>query len=155
MTIIKHKINSSMNVFERIKKRREELKLSQRALAERAGMNHTHISRLESGTVEVLRYSTIHKLAKALDVPLSFFDENYDGLDACGSASASNMKEHQSDYKTQRDDVIEIDWDRIPDDVLAQLVRMAKEKGIELNEALEIIIYDQLGKSSDTNDNSE
>jgi transcriptional regulator with XRE-family HTH domain len=138
-------------IGDRIKERRVELKISQRDLAKTTGIGQAHISKIESGKIEILRYSTIHKLAKALEVPLSFFDDAYDE----SQEPAKAVNEHQDEYHHSKEDVIEIDWDRIPDDVLAQLVRMAKEKGIELNEALEIIIYDQLGKSSDTNDNSE
>jgi len=57
-------------VVERLKRRREELGLSVNKLAEKAGMTHVGILKLESGDrTPMLR--TALKLAKALDLRLS------------------------------------------------------------------------------------
>lgn len=51
---------------EKVTKRRLELRLSQKAIAKRAGMDPTHLSQLETGFWRRMRPATIARLAKAL-----------------------------------------------------------------------------------------
>lgn len=60
-----------------IKKRRQELKMSQAALAEKAGLPQSHISRLETGK-HAPTYLTIEKVAAALGVKPSQLDLGFD-----------------------------------------------------------------------------
>lgn len=60
----------NVEIGERIKVRRQELKLSQRALAERMGYtNHTAITKIEQGLVD-LPQSRIKQFAEVLDLPV-------------------------------------------------------------------------------------
>lgn len=53
-----------------IRRRREELGLSQRALAERAGLSAQVISALETGTIQLPHPLTLQALSQALELPL-------------------------------------------------------------------------------------
>jgi len=64
----------------RIIERRKELRLTQKELAEKAGMHQSNISKIESGELDV-RLSTLIQLAEAMDTWLkislvSFFDRD-------------------------------------------------------------------------------
>jgi transcriptional regulator with XRE-family HTH domain len=62
-----------MNIYDRIKERREELNMSQTDLAKKAGYtSRTSISKIESGKVD-LTQSKIIALANALDLDTSDF----------------------------------------------------------------------------------
>ena len=62
----------------RIKEYREELKMSQAELSERAKVSRTIISGLESGAITVTTTETLLKIAKALGKNVSdiFFEAN-------------------------------------------------------------------------------
>jgi transcriptional regulator with XRE-family HTH domain len=65
-----------MNKFaEQLKKLRRERKLSQKKLAEIAGLGDVQISTYENGKVIPTRSSLIN-LANALKVPITFFDDS-------------------------------------------------------------------------------
>jgi transcriptional regulator with XRE-family HTH domain len=53
-----------------VRRRREQLGLSQEAFADQAGVHRTYISSIERGKVQV-GIGIAHKLAQALGVPLS------------------------------------------------------------------------------------
>ena len=50
-----------------MKKRRQELKITQEELAEKSGVSRGTISLMENGLVVNSKFETIYKLAKALD----------------------------------------------------------------------------------------
>ena len=52
-----------------IRKLRQKRRLSQRALADRAGISGSWLSRIEAGTVEV-RWGSLRRIAQALDLTL-------------------------------------------------------------------------------------
>jgi ribosome-binding protein aMBF1 (putative translation factor) len=58
--------------------RRTELGITQQELAERMGTSHSVISRLESGRHNI-SMTTLHRLARALDVKLVYGFESNDG----------------------------------------------------------------------------
>lgn len=59
-------------IGKRIKERREELKLSQRALAAKMGYSHhSTVARIEAGTVDIPQ-SRIARFAEVLGVPVSY-----------------------------------------------------------------------------------
>jgi transcriptional regulator with XRE-family HTH domain len=62
----KRHINQDLIDF--IKKRREELGLTQAELAKRAGIGQPYISKIESGVIRSPSSSTIDSLAKALEM---------------------------------------------------------------------------------------
>jgi transcriptional regulator with XRE-family HTH domain len=72
----KKKITTSMEIGERIKRRRRELKLSQEDLAEILGVTYQQIQRYENGTNK-LNVENIQIIAHALSAPLSYFFESY------------------------------------------------------------------------------
>ena len=51
-------------------------------LASKSGVNTSQILRYESGERKDLYFSTLKSLAKALNVPLSYFDDYWDGTNA-------------------------------------------------------------------------
>jgi len=60
-------------VARRLRDARKEARLTQEQLAEMAGLPQSHISRIENGKHSPAN-STVEKIAKALNKPLSFFD---------------------------------------------------------------------------------
>lgn len=54
----------------RLRELRLALRLSQEELAERAALNYKHYQEIERGGKKEVRFSTLVKLAKALDLPL-------------------------------------------------------------------------------------
>lgn len=64
-------MNTKMSEFGcMVRRRRMELDLTQKELAERSGITQAHISRLENGEYNTSSV-TICKLAKALDIPVT------------------------------------------------------------------------------------
>jgi transcriptional regulator with XRE-family HTH domain len=71
---------------------REAKGLTQRALAERAGVPQSHISRIESGAVD-LQTSSLIQLARALDLELSLVPRQIvPAVDALARSSAAGRK---------------------------------------------------------------
>jgi transcriptional regulator with XRE-family HTH domain len=64
-----------MNLSEAIKSRRKALDLTQEELAEKLGVNTSYIGQLESGHRTGLTANMLFKLAKALEVDCSYFQE--------------------------------------------------------------------------------
>lgn len=60
-----------MHIGEKIKQRREELKWSQRDLADKMDYAHSTIGRIERGIIDIPQ-SKIAKFAKVLGVPVSY-----------------------------------------------------------------------------------
>ena len=58
-----------------LKALRTEALLSQNALAQRAGMRRTDISKLESGALKCTLASTRRRLATGFGIPLELFDD--------------------------------------------------------------------------------
>lgn len=52
----------------RVREYREEKKMSQTELAEKAGISRPYLSRVENGKAEELKYSTIMRISQALNV---------------------------------------------------------------------------------------
>ncbi len=57
----------SLGIGDRLRRLRRNRLLTQHGLAERAGVSHVTIARIETGQVEP-RIDTLRKLAKALDI---------------------------------------------------------------------------------------
>jgi len=55
-------------VGDRLKRLRRRRMLTQEQLAEKSGVGITTVNRIETGTVEDPHFSTLRKLARALDV---------------------------------------------------------------------------------------
>jgi len=62
-------------VSKRIKDARTEANLTQKDVAEKSGLPQSHVSRIENAKHSPSR-TTIEKIAKALDKPVSYFDFN-------------------------------------------------------------------------------
>lgn len=60
-----------MNIGEKIKLRRKELKWSQRFLAEKMGYNHSTITRIETGKIDIPQ-SRIVQFAEVLHTDISY-----------------------------------------------------------------------------------
>lgn len=82
-----------MTIGQRIKARRQEMKLSQRELAARLGYNdHTTLTRIEAGKVD-LPQSRIEKIAEVLGVSIGYlmgWDERPEDL---GALAANVLKD--------------------------------------------------------------
>lgn len=78
-----------MKIGEKIKQRRKELKWSQRDLAEKMGYNHSTVTRIETGKIDIPQ-SRILQFAEVLGVSVAYlmgWDDdkkenpaNYDGI---------------------------------------------------------------------------
>ncbi|HWA91876.1 MAG TPA: helix-turn-helix transcriptional regulator [Rhizomicrobium sp.] len=81
-----------MPITRTLKAAREAKGLTQRALAERAGVPQSHISRIESGAVD-LQTSSLIQLARALDLELSLVPRQIvPAVDALARGSAAGRK---------------------------------------------------------------
>lgn len=60
-----------MNIGERIKQRRKELKWSQRELAAKMGYNHSTVTRIETGKIDIPQ-SRIVQFAEVLGVSVAY-----------------------------------------------------------------------------------
>lgn len=60
-----------MKIGEKIKRRRTELKWSQRELAEKMGYNHSTITRIETGKIDIPQ-SRIVQFSEVLDVSVAY-----------------------------------------------------------------------------------
>ncbi len=60
---------------ERIRKRRDELALTQEQLARATGLKQFHISRIERGDIKDVKGETLRRLARALRVSADFLLE--------------------------------------------------------------------------------
>ena len=67
-----------MSIGERIKQKRTERGLSQRALARCAAVGNTHISKLESGRQDEVSLDVAKRLALALGVSIDYLAGMYE-----------------------------------------------------------------------------
>ena len=67
---------STQYIAQQLKKSRENLGLSQRELSARAGVPQSHISKIESGNVD-LRLSSLVAIARALELELALIPRKY------------------------------------------------------------------------------
>lgn len=65
-----------LELGKKIKEMRNKKEFSARELSERSGVARSLISQLETGKRQSTGMDTIYRLAKALDVPLSYFFNN-------------------------------------------------------------------------------
>ena len=94
-----------MNIGERIKKRRTELKISQRDLAAKLGYSdHTTVTRIEAGKVD-LSQARLKQFASALDVSVGYLMGWEDDPEEAGALAAlvisdPRIRELVADYLT-------------------------------------------------------
>jgi transcriptional regulator with XRE-family HTH domain len=82
-----------MTIGQRIKARRQELKLSQRELAARLGYNdHTTLTRIEADKVD-LPQSRIEKIAEVLDVSIGYLMGWAEQPEDLGALAATVLKD--------------------------------------------------------------
>ncbi len=67
---------STQYIAQQLKKSRENMGLSQRELSTRAGVPQSHISKIESGNVD-LRLSSLVAIARALELELALIPRKY------------------------------------------------------------------------------
>ncbi len=67
---------STQYIAQQLKKSRENMGLSQRELSARAGVPQSHISKIESGNVD-LRLSSLVAIARALELELALIPRKY------------------------------------------------------------------------------
>ena len=67
---------STQYISQKLKKSRKNMGLSQRALSERAGVPQSHISKIESGNVD-LRLSSLVALSRVLELELALIPRKY------------------------------------------------------------------------------
>jgi transcriptional regulator with XRE-family HTH domain len=83
---------NSMNLGGKIKKLREERKLSMRELGERVGVSHAHISKLESG-INSPSVDLLQKLADFFDIDITYFFMKQKDLDMFSEIEQELLKE--------------------------------------------------------------
>jgi transcriptional regulator with XRE-family HTH domain len=76
-----------MSMAERIRKRRQELGMSQEHLAAQSGVSRPTIARLESGSQTVLNTDTAKALARALGVSVDYLIGTWDDAGELESAA--------------------------------------------------------------------
>ncbi len=70
-----------MTMGERIRRRRQELRLSQQELADRVGISRPTISQLESGAQPTMNTNTAKALARALGVGVDYLIGTWEELE--------------------------------------------------------------------------
>lgn len=99
-----------MNIGEKIKQRRKELKWSQRDLAERMGYNHSTITRIETGKIDIPQ-SRIVQFAEVLHTDIAYlmgWDEQESGKPNAEDELSENMKQLIDFAKSVPDDKVEL-----------------------------------------------
>jgi len=87
-----------------IRRRREELQLSQRELSLKAGLPQSHLSRLEQGLVNA-KYSTLLELARTLELELILIPRQLlPGIDALKQGQQDPEAGPQPAYRLEDDD---------------------------------------------------
>lgn len=87
----KRSLITSREIGEKIKKRRQEIKISQEELADVLGVTYQQVQRYENGTNR-LNVENIQMIADALSAPLSYFFET--------SQKIPVIAEKEAHYKT-------------------------------------------------------
>lgn len=83
-----------MNVGERIKSRRKELKISADTLAERVGVSRSTIFRYEKGDIEKVGPEVLKKISETLNIsPADLMGWENDAKNEIGSNAASDYSE--------------------------------------------------------------
>ena len=98
-----------MNIGEKIKLRRKELRWSQRDLAERMGYNHSTITRIETGKIDIPQ-SRIVQFADVLRTDISYlmdWDEPSEKPDQ-GDELSENVKKLVDFAKSVPEDKVEL-----------------------------------------------
>ncbi|MCK5644813.1 MAG: helix-turn-helix transcriptional regulator [Gammaproteobacteria bacterium] len=67
---------STQHISQKLKKSREDIGLSQRELSARAGVPQSHISKIESGNVD-LRLSSLVTISRVLELELVLIPRKY------------------------------------------------------------------------------
>jgi transcriptional regulator with XRE-family HTH domain len=92
-----------MNVGYKIKKLRENRKLSQPDLAELLGISQTSLSHIENGVVKKLDFLLMDKICKEFEVDFDYFiedkqinnvDKNEGGVVGCNNGTINNFPEN-------------------------------------------------------------
>lgn len=84
-----------------IRHRRSELGISQRQLAQLAGVHAVTIAKLETGALSNVRFATIERLSGALGLPLSL---RYDATSLGASPKNSTKRRPRANTPTQGGD---------------------------------------------------
>lgn len=100
-------MNDNKRIGARIKKRREELGLTQEDLGNQLSMNKSTIQRYETGKVEKIKIPIIHALAKALNV-----DPNWIAL------KTDEMGMFKSGREWYKRDIGNYSIDELPDNII-------------------------------------
>lgn len=99
-----------MNIGEKIKLRRKELKWSQRDLAERMGYNHSTITRIETGKIDIPQ-SRIVQFAEVLRTDIAYlmgWDEQESEKPNTEDELSENVKRLVDFAKSVPDDKVEL-----------------------------------------------
>lgn len=109
-----------MKIGEKIKQRRKELKWSQRDLAEKMGYNHSTITRIETGKIDIPQ-SRILQFAEVLGTDVAFL---------------MDWKEVQKKNDTLSDIVLKLNVDA----ELLQMVETLSSLDLEKREAVKTVL---------------
>ena len=99
-----------MNIGEKIKLRRKELRWSQRALAEKMGYNHSTITRIETGKIDIPQ-SRIMQFAEVLHTDIAYlmdWSEDQNEKPTADDELSENVKQLVDFAKSVPDDKVEL-----------------------------------------------
>lgn len=96
-----------MNIGEKIKHRRKELRWSQRDLAERMGYNHSTITRIETGKIDIPQ-SRIVQFAEVLNTDVVYLMGQEEEKPTAEDRLSENMKQLIDFVKTVPEDKQEL-----------------------------------------------
>lgn len=99
-----------MKIGEKIRERRKELKWSQRELAERMGYNHSTVTRIETGKIDIPQ-SRIVQFAEVLHTDVAYlmgWEEEQKEKPTAESELSENVKQLVEFAKSVPDDKVEL-----------------------------------------------
>jgi len=111
-----------MTLAEKIVNRRIELRLTQRYVADLAGIDPASYSRIENGKIKKIQFKTKIKLAEALQVDIHYFDDDYCQDKKCAS----------------------FDINQLPDEMYGKLAKYATANNMSMGEAVEKLLANSL-----------
>ncbi|TDL50930.1 XRE family transcriptional regulator [Paenibacillus dendritiformis] len=91
-----------------VRKLRESKNMSVTSVAEQVGINHSHLSRVESGDRNPPKIPTLVKLAKVLDVPISRMLKKAGVVEDVGIDEASRLAEYYISEEDLNDSILKI-----------------------------------------------
>jgi len=115
-----------VNIGGKINKLRMEKNLSMRALGERIGISHAHISKLESG-INSPSVDLLEKLADFFDVDITYFFIKQKELDSFSDTERNLLKERNLTVKALKEKYnLVIDGKEASDEEIEEMIKYVR-----------------------------